>query len=249
SDPWVNPFTSGVNTFEFKDPNVYWVLQSSDMSVQMSVVKAYNPNRLEYTYIADTVTFICAGSLSTTYNISYVQSLGKTDVMTCTSGSCNTNGNLCSLAVVYASDPVPNVSIQQIWYMGATAVGGLCYKDDSTCPTSSVFVDPAAVVVSLPSGSGTSSSSNGSSGSSSNLPVCWKTWYLKTDYSGYGSGSQVSYGGVNYVASYWAGGQPGTDAAWASKGACSSNKKRGNSGNSGSVIVRNKRSTREGNEL
>ncbi|KAJ3035662.1 hypothetical protein HDU99_010568, partial [Rhizoclosmatium hyalinum] len=115
-----------------------YMLQSSDMSVKVNITSAWDPNRYKQVFVVDKVVYTCGTQVTTFTHDSLKGSQSKyADTrLYCNSGSCNgSSGNVCYLVVIpVCEDPVDHVQVQAIQYMGTTATGGVCYKDDPTCP-------------------------------------------------------------------------------------------------------------------
>ncbi|KAJ3292396.1 hypothetical protein HDU79_001480 [Rhizoclosmatium sp. JEL0117] len=150
ADPWVVPLT-GDPTFEVPGPGNYYALQADDMNVIVHMSYQPMPNDAnDLRLVVDTVTYNCGNdpSQTQTFTISSVAGQAYT-VLNCYAGSCA--GTTCQLVVGPGSDPRPNVGISQILYFGSNALGGLCYDNDPSCPTTPNPVTPSATP-SLPGG-------------------------------------------------------------------------------------------------
>ncbi|KAJ3026929.1 UNVERIFIED_CONTAM: hypothetical protein HDU68_004818 [Siphonaria sp. JEL0065] len=118
SDPWVSPFSGSI--YSLDTTGTFSALDASDLKVQIVVVQAdtvHGP-----AFVVDQVTYTCGSDVQT---FSAGPDLGQ-HVLEC-------NGSKVVLGKGY--DPVPNVQIQQILYLGSDATGGLCFGDvGTTCP-------------------------------------------------------------------------------------------------------------------
>ncbi|KAI8608824.1 hypothetical protein BC830DRAFT_1085935 [Chytriomyces sp. MP71] len=134
SDPIVNTF--GSTTYEFHGAGLTYALKSNDMNVQVNVAPATRNG--QQVLIVDKVIYTC-GSQTQTFTLDTITS--AMTKLSCDQGSCA--GTACTLSVIKGLDPVPNVSIQEIRYMGSTGQGGVCYGTDPSCPPASNGPVPA----------------------------------------------------------------------------------------------------------
>ncbi|KAJ3124283.1 hypothetical protein HK100_011296 [Physocladia obscura] len=130
SDPWVNTFSS--TTTEFNQTGTYYAINSVEFQVQIVVGQHFSSNLDKDVLVVDQVLYTCGTNAVTftTASISSTQSLSCAGVGT--------------LVVEPGYDPIPNVNIQQILYLGSQGIGGICYGAGSSCPVSSSTVTTTA---------------------------------------------------------------------------------------------------------
>ncbi|KAJ3114168.1 hypothetical protein HK100_001740 [Physocladia obscura] len=132
SDPTITPFTgTGAYTISTIDPGTYAAVTSPSFTVSLLFTSVYSANRVQEVLVVDSVTYLCGDNAAVTVSVS--AGFTGTSAYTCVSGDCAGSGALCSLVLVRGEDPVPNVQVQQIYYMGGDATGGLCYGQTGIC--------------------------------------------------------------------------------------------------------------------
>ncbi|KAI9334740.1 hypothetical protein BDR26DRAFT_866686 [Obelidium mucronatum] len=137
SDPFISPFSGPV--FEFHSTGTFYAIHSQEMSLQVVTGEHYSQNLAKTVVVVDQIVYTC-GSETQTFTTANVPASKQ---FVCKAGSCGSQP--CLVTVGQGLDPVPNVQISQILYGGNQGLGGLCYNNDSSCPSSSSVVPNAPV--------------------------------------------------------------------------------------------------------
>ncbi|KAI9348139.1 hypothetical protein BDR26DRAFT_892362 [Obelidium mucronatum] len=135
SDPYISTFQGPV--VEFSKAGTFYALNSDEMTVQVVVGSHYVPRLAKNVYIVDQVTFSCKDGQQKTFTTANTTVTNK---LVCNTGSCKIQDG-CSLTVLPGLDPIPNVNVQEVRYMGSKAIGGLCFGSQNGCSIDDDDVD------------------------------------------------------------------------------------------------------------
>ncbi|KAJ3070284.1 hypothetical protein HDU98_006700 [Podochytrium sp. JEL0797] len=133
------------STTHFDKPGHFYALNALDMQVLVNVVAAQDGTGAT-TYVIDQVTYVC-GSMHETFG---VHDLAAQKTLTCKAGSCATAGGWgCRLVAKLHDIPVPNIAINELYYGGNQAHGGLCFAEGMGCPADVLPPSPSAAPTSV----------------------------------------------------------------------------------------------------
>ncbi|KAI9348614.1 hypothetical protein BDR26DRAFT_892162 [Obelidium mucronatum] len=132
--------------FEYSTVGSVYALDTVEMKVILHVGKHFWNGKP--VFVTDTVTYICGNEPPKTFNPH--DGIGVTSLR-CTAGSCGASGVVCDLVVQPAFDPVKNIDVTSIRYFGNQGRGGLCYKNDPSCPgPQEITPSPSPVPTTVP---------------------------------------------------------------------------------------------------
>ncbi|KAJ3025879.1 UNVERIFIED_CONTAM: hypothetical protein HDU68_006551 [Siphonaria sp. JEL0065] len=126
SDPFVSTFQGPVT--EFHKEGTFYAFQSDEMNILVTISSHYVSRLARNMLVVDKVVFKCIDGQSKTFETATLTSAQKL-VCSCASAPAGS----CSLTVVPGVEPVPNVSVQEIRYLGTKAIGGLCFGAEKGC--------------------------------------------------------------------------------------------------------------------
>ncbi|KAJ3222140.1 hypothetical protein HDU81_010090 [Chytriomyces hyalinus] len=130
SDPFVQPFIG--ETFSLENAGQFFAVDSAEMKVQVNVVSTFAPNLKKEVLVVNELRYSCGGSAPQTFTTRALAGKGPM-TLSCDVGTCART--TCRVVILPGLDPVPNVQIQQIQYMGTKGNGGLCFQNDRQCQT------------------------------------------------------------------------------------------------------------------
>ncbi|KAI9333967.1 hypothetical protein BDR26DRAFT_921065 [Obelidium mucronatum] len=140
SDPWISTFEGG--HYSFDKAGSFLALDADDMKVQIDVVQSdgiygatYVTSKVTYTCGSEKQTFAAGGDLSE-------------HVLVCTEGTCK--DTICKVVLGRGYDPVDNVQIQQILYMGSAGNGAV--DNETKTKTNTYHAQSTAAYDSLENG-------------------------------------------------------------------------------------------------
>ncbi|KAJ3067035.1 hypothetical protein HDU98_009749 [Podochytrium sp. JEL0797] len=122
ADPWIHTFKP--STIYFIELGLFYALNSEELQVLVNVVKDIDVAGLTV-YVANEVIYICdphnPGSASYHKESITVESLAvvREKKFTCEVGTCKRGGQGCSMTVLLHMDPIPNVSMTNLFYGGS----------------------------------------------------------------------------------------------------------------------------------
>ncbi|KAJ3244422.1 hypothetical protein HDU77_009907 [Chytriomyces hyalinus] len=130
SDPFVQPFIG--ETFSLENAGQFFAVDSAEMKVQVNIVSTFAPNLKKEVHVVNELRYSCGGSAPQTFTTRALTGKGPM-TLSCDIGTCART--TCRVVILPGLDPVPNVQIQQIQYMGTRGNGGLCFQNDRQCQT------------------------------------------------------------------------------------------------------------------
>ncbi|TPX59316.1 hypothetical protein CcCBS67573_g09094 [Chytriomyces confervae] len=128
SDPFVQPFIG--ETFSLENAGQFFAVDSAEMKVQVNIVSTFAPNLKKEVHVVNELRYSCGGSAPQTFTTRALTGKGPM-TLSCDIGTCART--TCRVVILPGLDPVPNVQIQQIQYMGTRGNGGLCFQNDRQC--------------------------------------------------------------------------------------------------------------------
>ncbi|KAJ3379595.1 hypothetical protein HDU84_006533, partial [Entophlyctis sp. JEL0112] len=131
-DPVVHTFSG--TSIKFNSVGTFYAFKSLEMQVVVTITSAKNWFG-QTVSVVTSATASCADGVSVTYTpkqLSY-----QLNVFTCVYGN-DCTGKRCTVSFSKGTDPVDNVAINPITYLGGRALGGLCFEGNPTCPTTDV---------------------------------------------------------------------------------------------------------------